>query len=259
MKAENFWWYLHRVVHHPVWQISIGAIVASSGALELWYEEQSEHEIFAQPEHGIILLGVIGILISIEHLLYGVHLAGLSVVGETDRPLEAHHKLKGFIRRTLKHPWFEVILGTLLFVAGLGEISQDLAVYSEPGQHDDVLWPVGLILLGAMEFTKGIAGSLKAILLIEEAEQKLGWHIRFIDTIEKILRRPAVELYVSVCIVILGIWEEIQYESMAAGNIWLDAHLGMVISGANGITRLLPSMNIGMQLADDAESKNQES
>lgn len=248
----KFWHTAHHFANSAILQLSVGLIIAFSGFWELIMIGLDEGStLLMQPSNSIILLGVISCLVSFEHLVYGTKLTGLSIVGE--KPRKHERRYATVTRRILEDPYFQIFLGALIFTAGLCEIILDSRLV--PSSHgDDTVWPFGVVILGSMEIMKGMASALKSLMVIEKAEQDLGWHSRFIKWIEIKLRRPHFEIFVAVVLIVLGIWEEIVYEMKELDGVWFEAHIGMVIFAANTIARRLPMLFIGLQLVDDAGS-----
>lgn len=250
---KSFWISVHRAARNVFFQATVGFLIFFSGLWEFIYFTPEEGEFYTlQGFHATMLLGVFYFLVALEHLLYGFKLVGLAAV-------EYSNGKKNLIQKKLccilENPFFELFLALLILTAGIIEVWEDMA--GAGGTVDDGCWQYGLIILGVFGMVRSIAGLIKALILVKIAEEKKGWHIQLVDSVNNFIRKPLVEIAVAVTLVTLGVFEEVWFEAIEQDGVFIEAHHGMIIFGLQSIAQHLPSLFIGVQLMDDAGNHKQ--
>ena len=243
----SFWGAVHRLATSAWLQFFVGALVACSGAIELYHFGIEEgREMISHAEYAVIFLGLLTALVAVEHILLGLKLSGTVFLGQHR---SGENQVATVSRRVLHHPWFELLLGLLIFTAGVTEAWEDVEVVATAPPEQ--IWHFGLILLGLLGIARGLAATVKSIVLVEEAEEESGWHLRFVHRVDDVLRNPRTEIAVALVLITLGVWEEVVFAQDGYGY-WIKSHFGLVIFAVNTLGLYLPSVLFGAQLAEDA-------
>ena len=251
----TLWIVLCRFLNNNFVQLATGAFVLTSGITE-FYEDFIHEGIVFSPTHGISLLGLITIIISLEHIIVGNEILIKEITEKKTFKVSFVNKKLGLLENLFESTYYQLAFGILLVFTGIGSAYEDLVNPQAMMATGEGLWYVGIMLIGLRFFSHGLTGFAFGLKRIDVVKNKFNWHYRLLSCLNLWVRNPRTELILALVVIGLGVIEQFVFEVIKGDSLWnLEGHHGMIIYGVSMLSKLASNVYFGLELAEDSHEQ----